>query len=123
MNRIDSNKRQDIKVLQLKRRRARVRGKVHGTAERPRLSVRRSLKHMYAQLIDDVSGRTLAAASSVGLKVNGTNTEGAAAVGKALAEKAQTAGLSVCAFDRGGRLYHGRVKALAEAAREAGLKF
>jgi large subunit ribosomal protein L18 len=123
MNRIDTNKRQSVKDHRLKRRRARVRGKVHGTAERPRLSVRRSIKHIYAQLIDDVSGRTLAASSSVALKLDGNNVEAATQVGKALAEKAQAAKIEACAFDRGGRLYHGRVKALAEAAREAGLKF
>jgi large subunit ribosomal protein L18 len=123
MNRIDTNKRQSVKELRLKRRRARVRGKVHGTTERPRLSVRRSIKHLYAQLIDDVSGHTLAAASTVSLKLNGNNVEAAAQVGKALAEKAQAANIEACSFDRGGRLYHGRVKALAEAAREAGLKF
>ena len=123
MNRIQRNKRQGVKELQLQRRRARVRGKIHGTPERPRLSVRRTLKHIYAQLIDDVSGRTLAAASSIALKLDGNNVEVASQVGKALAEKAQTAQIEACSFDRGGRLYHGRVKALAEAAREAGLRF
>lgn len=123
MNRMETNKRQSVKELRMKRRRARVRGKVHGTAERPRLSVRRSLKHLYAQLIDDVTGRTLAAASTVSLKLDGNNVDAAAKVGAALAEKAKAAQIDTCAFDRGGRLYHGRVKALAEAAREAGLKF
>ena len=123
MNRIDTNKRQSVKELRLKRRRARVRGKVHGTAERPRLSVRRSTKHIYAQLIDDVNGHTLAAASTVALKLDGNNVDAAAKVGKALADNARAANIETCSFDRGGRLYHGRVKALADAAREAGLKF
>lgn len=105
------------------RRRRRVRKKIVGSGNRPRLSVHRSLKHIYAQIIDDTAGRTLAAASSLGLKISGGNIQGAQAVGKALAEKAKAAAVDQVQFDRGGRLYHGRVKALAEAAREAGLKF
>jgi large subunit ribosomal protein L18 len=105
------------------RRRLRSRRKVEGTPERPRLAVYRSAKHIYAQVIDDTTGRTLAAASSVALKIGGGNIEGAKQVGKALAEKAKAASLERVCFDRGGNLYHGRVKALADAAREAGLQF
>lgn len=105
------------------RRKRRVRKKISGTAERPRLTVRRSTKHIYAQVIDDVAGKTLAAASSVALKVDGGNVDGAKAVGKAIAEVAKAASVEKVNFDRGGRIYHGRVKALADAAREAGLNF
>lgn len=107
----------------LQRRRAAVRQRVTGTAERPRLSVCRSLNHIYAQLIDDASGRTLAAVSSTALKLAGGNCTAAKEVGKALAEKARAASIDSVVFDRNGRLYHGRVKALADGAREAGLKF
>ena len=107
----------------LARRRRRVRKTLVGTAEQPRLSVYRSLKHIYAQVIDDASGRTLAAASSLALKIPGGNIEGAKVVGKALAERAKAAAVEQVRFDRGGRLYHGRVKALADAAREGGLRF
>ncbi len=112
-----------LKVTQLERRRLRVRSKVTGTAECPRLSVRRSLKHIYAQVIDDASGTTLASASSVAMKIGGGNVEGAKQVGKLLAENAIKSKVQAVRFDRNGRLYHGRVKALADAAREAGLKF
>jgi large subunit ribosomal protein L18 len=106
------------------RRHRRVRGKIAGTAERPRLAVFRSNKGIFAQLIDDDAGRTLAAASWLGVKSrSGNKTEQAAAVGKALAEAAGKAGVTSCVFDRGGYLYHGRVKALAEGAREGGLSF
>jgi large subunit ribosomal protein L18 len=102
----------------------RIRRKVHGTAERPRLCVFRSLKHIYAQVIDDAQGRTLAAASSNQEgQANGGNLAGAKAVGKLIAERAQAKGIKKVVFDRGGYLYHGRVKALAEAARESGLEF
>ena len=103
----------------------RVRKNISGTAERPRLNVFRSLKHIYAQLIDDVNAVTLVAASSVekGFEGNGSNVEGAKAVGKMIAEKAQAAGIKEVVFDRGGYLYHGRVAALAEGAREGGLEF
>ncbi|MCC7174957.1 MAG: 50S ribosomal protein L18 [Bryobacterales bacterium] len=103
----------------------RLRRKVHGTAERPRLCVFRSLKHIYAQVIDDAAGRTLAAASSdaAGGKASGGNLAGAKAVGRVIAERAQAIGVKKVVFDRGGYLYHGRVKALADAAREAGLEF
>ena len=106
----------------LKRRRKRVRKKVTGTPEFPRLSIRRSLKHIYAQVIDDSTGRTLAQASSVSMKISGGNAEAAKQVGKGLAEAAKTNSVSRVRFDRGGRLYHGRVKALAEAARKGGLE-
>jgi large subunit ribosomal protein L18 len=106
------------------RRHRRIRGKVVGTAERPRLVVFRSNKGISAQLVDDDSGKTLAGASWVGLKsFSGNKTAQAAEVGKALAAAAKDAGVETCVFDRGGYLYHGRVKALAEGAREGGLRF
>jgi large subunit ribosomal protein L18 len=106
------------------RRHRRIRGKVSGTAERPRLVVFRSNKGISAQLIDDDSGKTLAGASWVGLKsFSGNKTDQATEVGKNLAAAAKAAGVETCVFDRGGYLYHGRVKALAEGAREGGLKF
>ena len=113
-------------VTKIQRRtkiKARIRGKISGTAQRPRMTVFRSNKQIYVQLIDDLEGKTLAAASSKGLEAGGTKCEIAAQVGKAIAEKAQAAGISEVVFDRNGYLYHGRVKALADAAREAGLKF
>ena len=106
------------------RRHRRVRGKVSGTAERPRLVVFRSNRGIFAQLVDDEARRTLASASWLGQRsFKGTKTEQAAAVGKTLAAEAKKAGIEACVFDRGGYLYHGRVKALAEGAREGGLKF
>ena len=106
------------------RRHRRIRGKVHGTAERPRLVVYRSNKGIFAQLIDDESGRTLAGASWLGLKsFSGKKTDQAREVGKALAAAAEKAGIETVVFDRGGYLYHGRVKALADGAREGGLRF
>ena len=105
-----------------KRRHERVRKRVEGSVARPRLCVYRSLNHIYAQVIDDLAGHTLAAASSLGEKAAG-NVEGAAVVGKAIAEKAKAAGVTKVVFDRGGYLYHGRIKALADAAREGGLEF
>jgi large subunit ribosomal protein L18 len=115
-------KRTDRKVNRMKRHK-RVRVHVTGTKERPRLAVFRSLNHVYAQLIDDAASRTLAAASTVDLKAKGNGVEEAAKVGKAIADKAKAAGISSVVFDRGGFLYHGRIKALADAAREAGLEF
>lgn len=104
--------------------RFRIRKIVSGTAAKPRLSVFRSNKEIYAQLIDDVNGVTLAAASSREKGVSkGTNVETAAVVGKLIAEKALKAGIETVTFDRGGYLYHGRIKSLAEGARAAGLKF
>jgi large subunit ribosomal protein L18 len=107
------------------RRHRRVRKGISGTAERPRLVVFRSNRGIGAQLVDDVSGKTLAAASSHGLakSFKGNKVAQAAEVGKALASAAKSAGIETAVFDRGGYLYHGRVKALADAAREGGLKF
>jgi len=107
---------------------ARIRRKVSGTPQRPRLCVFRSLKHMYAQVIDDLAGRTLVAASTIEKAMcsdnkGGGNLNGAKLVGKVVAERAKAKGIETIVFDRGGYLYHGRVKALAEAARENGLKF
>jgi large subunit ribosomal protein L18 len=102
----------------------RIRHKVRGSAERPRLAVFRSLKHIYAQLIDDVQGRTVAAASSTEKNAaNGGNVAGAKKIGQLIAQRAQEKGIKKIVFDRGGFLYHGRIKALADAAREAGLEF
>jgi len=105
------------------RRHRRVRVRVQGSGQRPRLSVFRSLHHVYAQLIDDETGRTVAAASTVQLQSGKKDAEAAAAVGRAIADRAKAAGITTAVFDRGGFLYHGRVRALAEAAREAGLEF
>lgn len=104
----------------------RIRKKVKGTSERPRLAVFRSLNHVYAQVIDDVNGVTLCSASSVEKSAgigNGGNIDAAKSVGKLIAERAKEKGVSSVVFDRGGYIYHGRVKSLAEAAREAGLQF
>ncbi len=111
-----------------KRRHARVRNKISGTPERPRLCVFRSSKHIYAQLIDDVNGNTLVQASTLDPEIksqndNGGNTEAASAVGKLIAERALDQDIEEVVFDRGGYIYHGRVAALAQAARDAGLKF
>ena len=108
-----------------KRRHRRVRGKVSGTAERPRLVVTRSNRGIVAQLVDDTNGRTVASATSlqVAKSFKGNKTAQAAEVGKLLAQSAKTAKIGTAVFDRGGYLYHGRVKALADAAREGGLKF
>ena len=106
------------------KRHARVRGKVSGTAERPRLSVFRSEKNIYAQIIDDVAGNTLVAASSVEKDFGpGSNKEAARKVGKLVAERALAKGIEEVVFDRGGYIYHCRVMELAEGAREGGLKF
>jgi len=118
---MDKNKQ---RTLRRTRRKTGIRKRIYGTAESPRLSIFRSSKHVYAQVIDDASGTTLAAASSVADKLEkGGNIEAAAAVGKSIAEKAKTAGVQTVAFDRNGFRFHGRVKALADAAREGGLKF
>ena len=102
----------------------RIRRKLAGTAERPRLNVYRSLNHIYAQVIDDATGTTLVSASTLALKLAaGGNIAAAAEVGKAVAERAVQKGVKKVVFDRGGYLYHGRIKALADAAREAGLEF
>jgi large subunit ribosomal protein L18 len=120
---------QKAKERQRLRRRHHVRSRITGTSERPRLTVFRSSKHIYAQLIDDLTGRTLASASSVVKKteksnsVYGGNVKAAKSVGLRLAEAAKSAGISKAAFDRGHYKYHGRIKALADGAREGGLQF
>jgi large subunit ribosomal protein L18 len=119
---------QKLKHRRQERRTHRVRSKITGTAERPRLSVFRSSKHIYAQLIDDLNGVTVAAASTTvkaakGQSAYGGNVKAAAAVGQKLAEAAKAKGITQAAFDRGHYRYHGRVKALADAARKGGLKF
>ncbi len=116
-------KKESNNALRVKRH-ARVRTKVSGTKEVPRLSVFRSNAQIFAQIIDDVEGKTLVSSSSLELKIkNGGNAEGAKLVGKDIAEKALKKGVKTVTFDRGGYEYHGRVQALAEAAREAGLEF
>ena len=117
-------KRPDTRGQRIKRHK-RVRSKISGTAERPRLSVFRSESNIYAQIIDDVAGNTLVAASSVekGFEGNGGNIEAAKKVGAMVAERALQKGIEEVVFDRGGYVYHGRVAALAEGAREGGLKF
>lgn len=120
--------RTDTKVVGRLKRKAHIRKTLEGTAARPRLSVFRSSSHIYAQLIDDHSGRTLVAASSLSEDVKksdarGNNKDGAKAVGKLLGEKALAANITAVVFDRNGYRYHGRVAALADAAREAGLQF
>jgi len=117
------------KAKRLERRQRSIRKSLFGSPERPRLAVYRSSKHIYAQVIDDMAGKTLAAASSAAADVrgaelkNGGNVAAAKKVGLAIAQRAKAAGVTAVAFDRAGRRYHGRVKALADAAREGGLKF
>lgn len=116
------NSRQDVRRAV----HARIRKKVQGTPERPRLAVFRSLNHIYAQVIDDVNGTTICSASTVEKSAgvgNGGNVDAAKSVGKLIAERAKEKGVNSVVFDRGGYIYHGRVKSLAEAAREAGLHF
>lgn len=118
--------RQKAKSVRRKRRRVQTRRRVEGTPERPRLAIYRSLNHMYAQVIDDLAGKTLVSASTRESKLGIAKTggvEGASAVGTALAERAKAGGVKKVVFDRGGFRYHGRVKALADAARKAGLEF
>lgn len=120
--------RKESRNLRRKKRHIRVRNKVFGTAERPRLNVFRSSKNIYAQLIDDMAGHTLAAASTLDKEikekgVNGGTVDAAREVGKLIAERAADKGYNKVVFDRGGYIYHGRVKALAEGAREGGLDF
>jgi len=112
------NKEQKRKRIHL-----RIRKKLKGTAEKPRLAVYRSNKEIYAQLIDDVKGHTIASASTTEAGASGAKIEQAKMVGKLIADKAASANISSVVFDRGGYLYHGRVKAIADSAREAGLKF
>jgi|SRR5579875_554455 len=107
-----------------KRVHARIRERIQGTAERPRLNVYRSLNHIYAQVIDDTQGRTLVSASTIADKIkSGGNVAAAKEVGKLIAQRALEKGIKKVVYDRGGYLYHGRIKALADAAREAGLEF
>ena len=117
-------KRPNTRAQRMKRH-ARVRGKISGTAERPRLSVFRSESNIYAQIIDDVAGNTLCSASTVekGFEGNGGNVEAAKKIGETIAKRALEKGIENVVFDRGGYIYHGRVAALAEGAREGGLKF
>ena len=117
-------KRPDTNAQRLKRHR-RVRGKISGTPERPRLNVFRSETNIYAQIIDDVAGKTLVSASSLDKTFDGrgSNVDGAKKVGLMVAERAKAAGITTVVFDRGGYVYHGRVAALAEGAREGGLEF
>ena|SRR5579863_3571185 len=117
---ITQTKRNEIR----KRIHSRIREKLSGTAERPRLNVYRSLNHIYVQVVDDQKGETLVSASTLALKLKtGRNVAAAKEIGKAIAERAKEKGIKRVVFDRGGFLYHGRVKALADAAREAGLEF
>ncbi len=114
------------KQASLKRRQRRVRGKISGTPERPRLRVTRTNANIYAAIIDDTAGRTLVSASTIESDLkgeNGSNKAAAEMIGKRVAERALEAGITEVVFDRGGRIYHGRVKALADGARAAGLKF
>ena len=118
----------NTKIERRERRHLRIRKRVRGTSERPRLAVRRSLSQIYAQIVDDTTGRTLAAVSSLAKDVQAriegakSKTDKSRIVGRVLAERAKGAGITRVAFDRGGYLYHGRVKALAEGAREGGLE-
>lgn len=112
----------------LRRRHMRVRGKISGTAQRPRLCITRSNSNLYAQFVDDVAGKTLLGVSTLGPDFkatgkSGATVEGAAAMGEIIGKKALEAGITEIVFDRGGNLYHGRIKAVADGAREAGLKF
>jgi len=120
---------QKLKAERLERRKFRTRKNIFGEGDRPRLAVFRSDKHIYAQIIDDLAGKTLAAVASTSADLrgaelkNGGNVAAAKKVGAAIAAKAKEIGVTKVAFDRGGRMYHGRIKALADAAREGGLKF
>lgn len=114
---------QTLKRAKRERRHTRVRSVVIGTAERPRLAVFRSASHIYAQVIDDASGKTLVAATSAEIKTKAAKTDLSTQVGTAIAEKAKAKGINAVVFDRGGYRYHGRVKALADAARAGGLDF
>ncbi len=121
-----ADKKLEKKQKRLERRKFQIRKDLSGTPERPRLSVFRSGKHIYAQVIDDLAGKTLASTSSVDKELalkHGANVTAAKAVGTKIAVKAQAAGVKKVAFDRNGRVYHGRIKALADAARDGGLQF
>ncbi len=114
-----------MQIVGRERRKLRIRKRINGTAERPRLTVFRSAKHIYAQVVDDASGRTVAHVSTLSkaVKADGTKSDEAKAVGQAVAKALIAKGIDKVVFDRNGYLYHGRIKALADAAREAGLKF
>lgn len=114
---------QDSRNVQRKRRHDRLRKKISGTSQKPRLNVFRSNKGIYVQLIDDVNHKTLASASSKELKLTNNNIETCSKVGELIAKKAKDAGINEVVFDRGGYLYHGKIKALADACRNAGLEF
>lgn len=118
-------KRTSDKVISRLKNKVRIRKKVTGTGERPRLTMYRSARHIYAQIVDDVTGKTIVAASTLNTDVNGYkgNVDAAKSVGAAIAKKAQEKNINNVVFDRSGYVYHGRVKALAEGAREAGLNF
>jgi large subunit ribosomal protein L18 len=118
--------RHKLKIVQRQRRKTGIRKRVFGTPDRPRLTVFRSARHIYAQVVDDLSGRTLASASTIskGARAeHGGNCNAAVEIGKSIAEKAKAAGINTVVFDRSGFRYHGRIKSLADAAREGGLKF
>lgn len=122
--RLSTNKHSSPKEVARQKKKMRIRRRVHGTSERPRLCVFRSARHMYAQLIDDVSGNTIAAASTLDVEgLKGSNKNTASAIGKEIAKRALAKNINAVVFDRNGYLYHGRVKSLAEGAREAGLNF
>ena len=121
--RLDVNKKASRRLSVRKKNKLRIRRKVEGSAERPRLVVFRSLKHIYAQVVDDVKGATLVATSTLKLDKVSSNCKGAEQVGKQVAEQAKKQGIQRVVFDRGGYVYHGRIKALAEGARAAGLEF
>lgn len=121
-------KKLQAKQAGLRRRHTRVRGKISGTAARPRLCITRSNANIYAQIIDDVAGKTICAVSTLSpdfkaTKKSGATVEGASALGELIGKKAQDSGVTEVVFDRGGNLYHGRIKAIADSARETGLKF
>ena len=121
--RLDVNKKASRRLSVRKKNKLRIRRKVEGSAERPRLVVFRSLKHIYAQVVDDVKGSTLVAASTLKLDKATSTCKGAEQVGKLVAEQAKKKSIQRVVFDRGGYVYHGRIKALAEGARAAGLEF
>lgn len=122
--RLTTNKHSSVKEVARMKKKARIRRRVKGTEERPRLCVFRSARHIYAQIIDDATGRTLVSASTLDVEgLKNANKDTATAIGKEIAKRAQSKNITAVVFDRNGFLYHGRVKALADGAREAGLNF
>lgn len=121
--RLTFSKHTSVKEVSRQKKKARIRSKLGGTSERPRLCVFRSSKHLYAQVIDDATGTTLVSASTLDLDSKNANKDTATAIGKEIAKRAQAKNIKAVVFDRNGYLYHGRVKSLAEGAREAGLEF